>query len=75
MYQSKYGLDTAEAGIISFKNLGAGFLKFATKPAAASRTKNAIIDEEVLAQYKEQLFAIITEILNPEIPFTEKEII
>ena len=73
--KKEYGFKAAEAGIISFKNLNSGFLKFATKPSARSQTKNTIIDEEVLANFKTQLIAVILEICNPEIPFTEKEIL
>ncbi|EDM44448.1 hypothetical protein SCB49_05445 [unidentified eubacterium SCB49] len=73
--QKKYGFTTAEAGIISFKNLNAGFLKFGIKPSPNARTVNTIIDAAVLENYKEQLITVISEIYNPEIPFTEKEII
>ncbi len=73
--QKEYGFNIAEAGIISFKNLGAGFLKFATKTSARSTTKNSIIDADVLDNFREQLIKVILEIGNPEIPFIEKEIV
>ncbi len=72
--QKKYGFQIAEAGIISFKNLGAGFLKFNTKPSTNSRSKNPIIDADVLELYKDQLIKIISEICDQKTPFTEKEI-
>ena len=72
--QKEYGFSTAEAGIISFKNLGAGFLKFATKPSARSNAKNSIIDIDVIESFRAQLILLISEIGDPEIPFTEKEI-
>ena len=66
--------DTAEAGIISFKNMGGGFLKFGTKDTARSRNKEQTITKETLALFSEGLKKLILEICNPNIPFTEKEI-
>lgn len=65
----------AEAGIISFKNLQAGFLNFCIKDKRAPRAvKDTSITKETLALFEEQLHALIREIVNPEIPFTEKEV-
>lgn len=61
-----------EAGIISFKNLGSGFLKFATKPSTNSRKKIQLISEETLDAFEKQLKLLIIELNNPDIPFTEK---
>ncbi|SFB74467.1 PD-(D/E)XK nuclease superfamily protein [Zunongwangia mangrovi] len=63
-----------EGGIISFKNLKAGLLKFAKKENPRSRTKNYSITEDTFLAYQDQLKKLITEICNPAIPFTEKEI-
>ena len=63
-----------EAGIISFKNLNAGVLKFAIKPSAKSRTKDYTITEETLLSFEKELKHLITEIFNPEIDFIEKEV-
>ncbi|TXD83775.1 PD-(D/E)XK nuclease family protein [Subsaximicrobium wynnwilliamsii] len=63
-----------QAGIISFKNLNQGFMKFATKPSSNSRTKNQLIDEETLIAFETQLKQLITEIYNPSIDFTEKKL-
>lgn len=66
----------AEAGIISFKNLQAGFLKFSKKDKnGRGAEKSPQIDKEVLENYKEQLKKLILEICDSEIPFQEKEII
>ncbi|MGY0391111.1 PD-(D/E)XK nuclease family protein [Bizionia sp. KMM 8389] len=65
--------EPVEAGIISFKNLSAGFIKF-HKKQAGSRTKNAIITSDVLADYENELKKLILEICNIEIPFIEKEV-
>ena len=63
----------AEAGIISFKNLKSGFLKFEQKEAG-SRKKDPLITEQTLDLFQTELKKLIVEICNPEIPFTEKEI-
>ncbi len=64
----------AEAGIISFKNLNSGLLKFSKKEKPGKSSRNTIITEEVLIKYSEQLKKLILEIFNPKIPFTEKEV-
>ncbi|WP_203295200.1 PD-(D/E)XK nuclease family protein [Luteirhabdus pelagi] len=64
-----------EAGVISFKNLGSGFLPFATKSSLRSRTKNTTIDTDVFSDFEQILFQLIEEIMNPNLPFTEKEIV
>jgi hypothetical protein len=63
-----------EAGIISFKNLGAGFLKFGKKESSHSRTKDQMITEETLIDFETQLKNLILEICNPKIDFIEKEL-
>ena len=62
------------AGIISFKNLNQGLLKFAKKDSAYSRNKNYEITEETLAYFETQLKHLIQEICNPDINFVEKEL-
>lgn len=64
-----------EAGIISFKNLNQGFLKFAKKdkPGAYAK-KETLITEETLNDFKAELKQLILEICNLKIPFTEKEL-
>ncbi len=64
-----------EAGIISFKNLGNGFLKFSKKDrAGAYAKKEALITQETLTNFNTELEQLILEICNPNIPFTEKEL-
>ncbi|MCM8569738.1 PD-(D/E)XK nuclease family protein [Gramella jeungdoensis] len=63
----------AEAGIISFKNLRSGFLKF-EKKEPGSRKKDPLITQETLDLFQSEMKKLIMEICNPEIPFTEKEI-
>ena len=63
-----------EAGIISFKNLGAGFLKFTKKETAFSRNKDTLITKDTLEAFEIELKKLIIEICNSDIDFTEKEI-
>lgn len=64
-----------EAGIISFKNLNAGFLKFTKKDRAGSYAKkNSIIDDDTLQHFSEVLKHLILEICNPAVDFEEKEV-
>lgn len=63
----------AEAGIVSFKNLKSGFLKF-EKKESGTRNKDSMITEETLDLFQIELKKLIVEICNPEIPFIEKEI-
>ncbi|WP_339610720.1 PD-(D/E)XK nuclease family protein [uncultured Planktosalinus sp.] len=67
------GLQNAQAGIISFKNLSSGFMPF-TKKETSRANGNDFINEETLTLFKAQLSTLICEICNPEIPFIEKEI-
>ncbi|KJD36606.1 hypothetical protein PW52_02875 [Tamlana sedimentorum] len=63
-----------EAGIVSFKNLSAGLLKFSTKPSTHSRKKDSLITEDTLLEFSKQLKQLVLEICNPEVDFTEKEV-
>ncbi|QNJ97560.1 PD-(D/E)XK nuclease family protein [Constantimarinum furrinae] len=73
MMDGELNVHEANAGIISFKNLKNGFLKFATKPSSHSRTKNYEINAEVLQRFKNELRKLIMEICDDEKPFIEKE--
>lgn len=57
-----------EAGIISFKNLNNGFLKM---NFAEGRGKNHLINKDIMNEFLVELKRILSEILNPEIPFLE----
>ncbi|RSK41608.1 PD-(D/E)XK nuclease family protein [Mangrovimonas spongiae] len=56
-----------QAGIISFKNLGQGFMSF-------HDNKNNLITQDTLDNYFQQLKQLILKICNPNSPFVEKEI-
>ncbi|MCJ7465761.1 MAG: PD-(D/E)XK nuclease family protein [Maribacter sp.] len=74
LYQTTNGFDKAEAGIITFKNLNAGLLRFALKDQNGGRSKDTTINSDVLKEFSLKLNALITEIGNPHIGFTEKEV-
>ncbi len=67
--------EPVEAGIISFKNLQNGFLKYSKKDKSGyGAKKDPDINDGVLEAYRTELKKLITEICDPEIPFLEKEI-
>ncbi|MDG1728575.1 MAG: PD-(D/E)XK nuclease family protein [Algibacter sp.] len=74
MHTSKEIQLPIEAGIISFKKLNDGFLKFAKKESAFSRSKNTLITDDTLIAFENELKKLIIEICNPKIDFTEKEV-
>jgi len=64
-----------EAGIISFKNLNAGFLKFAKKDKPGTYAKkDSVITQDTLNSFFIELKSLILEICNSEISFIEKEV-
>ena len=58
-----------EAGIISFKNLKAGFMPFSFK---ADKVSNSIINDSVIENYLNEIVILLSEILDKNIPFEEK---
>lgn len=73
MIHEHKNLTDAEAGIISFKNLNSGFLRFGTKETSRGKRDHRI-NPDVLSQYIVEIKKLILEICDPKIPFTEKEI-
>jgi ATP-dependent helicase/DNAse subunit B len=69
MFEEKANDKSIEAGIISFKNLKAGFLPFTFKEGKEVST---VIESPILPNYLEQLVLLLTEILDANIPFEEK---
>jgi ATP-dependent helicase/nuclease subunit B len=63
-----------EAGIISFKNLNEGFLKFGKKESKNTKSKIQLITEETLNNFEKELNKLAIEICSPNINFTEKEV-
>ncbi|MEM7185300.1 MAG: PD-(D/E)XK nuclease family protein, partial [Bacteroidota bacterium] len=66
--------EQVQAGIISFKNLSAGFMPFAKKEQKGRSRKDTAIDQPILEEFKQQLSSLITEICDSNIPFVEKEV-
>lgn len=69
MWNEKYRISQAQAGIISFKNLKEGLMLFRDKNQVAEE-----VNQEILNTFSEILKKLILEIFNPEIPFIEKEV-
>lgn len=65
---------SVEAGVISFKNLKPGFLKFGKKSGSRDKYPNYLIDHKTLEDFQIQLENLILEICDQEVPFIEKEI-
>ena len=64
-----------EAGIISFKNMSAGYLKFSKKDKAGNYAKkDSLITKDTMDNFYLELKTLILEICNPNIPFIEKDI-
>lgn len=75
MHQKKSLNLPIEAGIISFKNLNAGFLKFAKKDKPGNGAKKDYdITSETLNLFYNELKTLILEICNPNIDFIEKKL-
>ena len=74
MLNPKGEMGKVEAGIISFKSLKNGFLKFAAKTAQTNGKKDFTVTQETLDSFVIELKKLIREICNHEIPFNEKEI-
>ena len=61
-------IDTpAIAGIISFKNFGQGLMTYAFRPNQSKREE--LIIDNTMECYQQQLFGLIGELLNPDLPF------
>lgn len=69
MYEEDAGGLEIEAGIISFKNMKAGFMPFGFK---LGKEVSTIITPEILGDFKTQLIDLINEILDVKLPFEEK---
>ena len=59
-----------EAGIFSFKNRNAGFLKLNFAPG---RSMDSMVTEERISEFMDVIHALITEIFDKNIPFKENK--
>ncbi|MGC1516721.1 MAG: PD-(D/E)XK nuclease family protein, partial [Maribacter sp.] len=62
-----------QGGVVSFKNFAEGTLLFAKKESARG-FKNHTIDAQVISEFEQILFSLISEICNPELPLIEKKV-
>ena len=69
MFENEVKNKSIEVGIISFKNLKAGFLPFTFKEG---KEVNTIINSTILNDYLEQMVLLLIDILNPKNSFVEK---
>jgi len=72
-YAFMYGPQTngrqMEVGIVSFKNMKSGFLAFVYKEEGL---ETSVLNVGISENYISQLVLLLNEILDPNIPFTEK---
>jgi len=66
VYSKTAQIDQLEAGIISLKNLNNWFMP-------VKKGKQLVIDAQLLHEFETYLVQLIDEILDPEMPFVEKE--
>ena len=69
MYETHAKDREIEAGIVSFKNMKAGFLPFRFK---VDKENFEIITPEILADYLNEIVILLLEIFDKTIPFEEK---
>jgi PD-(D/E)XK nuclease superfamily len=69
IYDNQEITKPVEAGIISFKNLKAGFLPFNFKEGKEITT---VISDSIMTKYTEQITLLLQEILDKKIDFIEK---
>jgi len=74
MFNAQNPISEIQAGIITFKNLNAGILKFNTPKGSKKSAEDALINKQTLDLFLVELKRLILEICNPNIPFTEKEV-
>ncbi|MDA9026911.1 PD-(D/E)XK nuclease family protein [Flavobacteriaceae bacterium] len=68
-------IGAVEAGIISFKNLKSGLLKFAKKDKLGAYAKrNTQLSTETIESYEQELKKLIIELFDLKVDFIEKEI-
>jgi hypothetical protein len=69
LFDNKDNTKPIEAGIISFKNLKAGFLPFNYKDGKESIS---VIDDSIMTDYLEQIVLLLSEIMDKNKDFEEK---
>ncbi|MBC2838073.1 PD-(D/E)XK nuclease family protein [Robiginitalea sp. SC105] len=67
LYQGESGIQELQAGIYSFKNMGAGYQWFGDK--TTSYTADEAVDAARLEAFREVLHQLLLDVFNPTIPF------
>lgn len=67
IYSKNFNVDQMKAGIISFKNLNSWFMPL-------NFNGKTTIDDSILIEFEHYLHQLINEILDPNIPFKEKDV-
>ena len=72
LYQRFYKVENPkfETGVISMRKLSNGFVKFGIKPEG-TRTKDTLIDGQVLQQFEQYLEQVLEELFDKGIPFEQ----
>ncbi|WP_298478597.1 PD-(D/E)XK nuclease family protein [uncultured Maribacter sp.] len=74
MYNANNPISELQAGILTFKNLNAGLLKFAYQEGKRKSANDSIINQEILTLFTKELKSLVLEICNPNSPFIEKDV-
>lgn len=72
-YESHAKVLPIKAGILPIKNINEGVLEFGMKTSPQARIKDTLISSETLNSFTLVLEQLISEILDPAIPFLDKE--
>lgn len=69
MLRADYPDHKIQAGIISFKNIKCGFMPF---EFIEEKVRTSVLDDSIMEAFQNELIVLLNEILDPNIPFTEK---
>lgn len=71
MYEGKRENNSLQAGIYSFKNRGEGIMVL--EQYEGRTLVNDVIDDTILEYYRSEIVKLISQILDPDLPFVSKE--
>lgn len=72
LYAGGSGILPGKAGVVSFKNLGAGYQWFGVR--TAPRQTEEHLRENTLSAFREVLHALLLEVFNPAVPFEARPV-
>ncbi|MET1258650.1 PD-(D/E)XK nuclease family protein [Flagellimonas sp. DF-77] len=73
LFNAQHTNTPLSAAVVPIKDLQKGLRYFATKSSAHSRTKERLIDQEVISSFSEQLKELILAIFDPNTPIYDLE--